>query len=145
MPTGWCLRTCSCIVLSQSSVSYWKVCVWGGVGGMLSFLGLAHMLDATQWMGWGGLGGMLTFLSPAHMLDATQWMGWVGEPHTGGVDSAWQLLKESIYQKFYRLVQPNSTATNHTYIQAWQWRWENNAVPNLCKKTAMAYLCEKDT
>ena len=34
----------------------------GGVGWMFTFLALAHMLDATQWMGWGGVGGMLTFL-----------------------------------------------------------------------------------
>ena len=31
----------------------------------------AHMLDATPVMGWGGV-GMLTFLELAHMLDATQ-------------------------------------------------------------------------
>ena len=59
---------------------------WGGVG-MLMFLELAHMLDATQLclsclcthagcyachgVGWGGV-GMLTFLELAHMLDATQ-------------------------------------------------------------------------
>ena len=66
---------------------------WAGVGGMLTFLALAHMLDATQVLGWGGgdvnvpctcthvgcyarcwvgVGGMLTFLALAHMLDATQ-------------------------------------------------------------------------
>ena len=27
--------------------------VWGGVG-MMTFVGLAHMVDATQVMGWGG-------------------------------------------------------------------------------------------
>ena len=70
--------------------------VWGG---MLTFLALAHMLDATQnaGLGWGGsnvpctcthvgcyarcwvgVGGMLTFLALAHMLDATQdaGLGW---------------------------------------------------------------------
>ena len=31
----------------------------------------AHMLDATPVMGWGGV-GMLMFLELAHMLDATQ-------------------------------------------------------------------------
>ena len=37
---------------------------------MLTFLALAHMLDATDaGLGWGG---MLTFLALAHMLDATQ-------------------------------------------------------------------------
>ena len=48
----------------------------GEVGGMLTFLALAHMLDATQWIGRGGPGGMLTFLALAHTVDATQWMGW---------------------------------------------------------------------
>ena len=44
---------------------------WVWVGGMLTFLALAHMLDATQDAGvW--VGGMLTFLALAHMLDATQ-------------------------------------------------------------------------
>ena len=46
-------------------------------GGMITFLALAHMLDATQHVGWGG---MITFLALAHMLDATQHVGW------GGVD-----------------------------------------------------------
>ena len=44
---------------------------------MLTFLALAHMLDATQDAGL-GWGGMLTFLAFAHMLDATQdaGLGW---------------------------------------------------------------------
>ena len=46
-----------------------------GWGGMITFLALAHMLDATQVV-WGG-GGMITFLALAHMLDATQ-MVWGG-------------------------------------------------------------------
>ena len=48
---------------------------WVGVGGMITFLALAHMVDATQDA---GLGGMLTFLALAHMLDATQdaGLGW---------------------------------------------------------------------
>ena len=55
---------------------------WGGVGGwggvgMMTFLALAHMVDATQVMGWGGV-GMMTFLALAHMVDATQVMGWGG-------------------------------------------------------------------
>ena len=68
---------------------------------MLTFLALAHMLDATQdaGLGWGdvnvpctcthvgcyarcwvGVGVMLTFLALAHMLDATQdaGLGWGG-------------------------------------------------------------------
>ena len=49
---------------------------WGG-GGMMTFLALAHMVDATQVMGWGGV-GMMTFLALAHMVDATQVMGWGG-------------------------------------------------------------------
>ena len=75
---------------------------WGGVG-MLTFLALAHMLDATQLMGWdgnvpctcthvgcyaidGGGVGMLTFLAPAHMFDATPLMGWVGVGWGGDVN-----------------------------------------------------------
>ena len=52
---------------------------WVGVGGMLAFLALAHMLDATQGAGL-GWGGMLTFLALAHMLDAAQaaGLGWGG-------------------------------------------------------------------
>ena len=42
---------------------------WSGDGGMITFLPLAHMLDATQLV-WGGE-GMTTFLALAHMLDAT--------------------------------------------------------------------------
>ena len=49
---------------------------WGGLG-MMAFLALAHMWDATQLMGWGGL-GMMAFLALAHMWDATQLMGWGG-------------------------------------------------------------------
>ena len=55
---------------------------WGG--GMLTFLALAHMLDATH-VGcyarcWLGVGGMVTFLALADMLDATQdaGLGWGG-------------------------------------------------------------------
>ena len=68
----------------------------GGMITMITFLALAHMLDATQ-MVWGGgddnvpctcthvgcyagglgRGGMITFLALAHMLDATQ-MVWGG-------------------------------------------------------------------
>ena len=74
---------------------------WSGVGGggMITFLALAHMLDATQLVrgGWGGGidnipctcthvgcyatgqgwvgGGMITFLALAHMLAATQLVG----------------------------------------------------------------------
>ena len=68
---------------------------WSGVGGggMITFLALAHMLDATQLVGddsipctcthvgcyatgqgWVGR-GMITFLALAHMLDATQLVG----------------------------------------------------------------------
>ena len=66
---------------------------WGGVG-MITFLELANMVDATQhhvpctcthgrcyatsWdgvgLGWGGV-GMITFLALAHMVGATQVMG----------------------------------------------------------------------
>ena len=64
------LRTC--LMLRTRDVSLGVG--WGGVG-MMTFLGLAHMVDATQVMGWGGV-GMMTFLGLAHMVDATQVMGW---------------------------------------------------------------------
>ena len=59
-----------------------------GWGGMITFFGLAHMVDATQHakagVGWGGVGwgGMITFFGLAHMVDATQHakagVGWGG-------------------------------------------------------------------
>ena len=54
----------------------WMLRNWSGVGGggMITFLALAHMLDATQLVR-GGWGGMITFLALAHMLDATQLVG----------------------------------------------------------------------
>ena len=48
-------------------------CLFGG--GMITFLELANMVDATQDVGWGG-GGMITFLELANMVDATQDVGW---------------------------------------------------------------------
>ena len=107
-------RTCSCVDFSQSPVlpclrSMLDATQLMGWGGMLTFLALPHMLDATQYVnvpctcthvgcyaldgvGWGGVGcqrslllhtcwmlrNMLTFLALAHMLDATQLMGWGG-------------------------------------------------------------------
>ena len=49
--------------------------VWG-VGGMTTLFALAHMLNAAQ-MAWGG-GGMIRFLALAHMLSAMQ-MVWGGD------------------------------------------------------------------
>ena len=49
----------------------YNVRCWVGLGGMLTFLALAHMLDVTQDAGL-GWGGMLTFLALAQTLDATQ-------------------------------------------------------------------------
>ena len=94
---------------------------WVG-GGMITFLALAHMLDATQQVGddnipcfahmldatqlvrggWGG--GMITFLALAHMLDATQLVrgGWGGDdniPCTQCVDRLWQSLKRFLPPK----------------------------------------------
>ena len=37
-------------------------------GGVLTFLEIAHMVDATSLIGWGGV-GMLTFLEVSHMVD----------------------------------------------------------------------------
>ena len=42
--------------------------------GMLTFLEVAHMVDATALIGWGGV-GMLTFLEVAHMVDGCGWYG----------------------------------------------------------------------
>ena len=53
---------------------------------MITFLALAHMLDATQVV-WGG-GGMITFLAPAHMLDATQ-VVWGGDDNDDNVPCTW--------------------------------------------------------
>ena len=46
----------------------------GGVG-VIAFIELAHMLDATELMGW--VVGVIAFIELAHMLDATELMGWV--------------------------------------------------------------------
>ena len=50
---------------------------WGGGGGMITFLELAHMFDATQIAGFGmltffELAYMLMLRKCAHMFDATQ-------------------------------------------------------------------------
>ena len=65
---------------------------WGGVG-MMTYLALAHMFDATHTgcfsrgtgVGWGGV-GMMTYLALAHMFDATHTgcfsrggVGWGGD------------------------------------------------------------------
>ena len=50
---------------------------WGGVGGMLAFLKLAHMLDATQWMGW-GVQRSLNLHTCNVGCYAMDWVGWVG-------------------------------------------------------------------
>ena len=39
---------------------------------MLTFLGLSHMVDATQHDGVGVGWGVITFVALAHMVDATQ-------------------------------------------------------------------------
>ena len=67
--------------------------------------------------------------------------------HTGGVDSAWQLLKESIPKNVSTRAKGTAKFNSrmHMYIRAWQWRWENRAATNLGKKRAMAYLRKKDT
>ena len=63
---------CACTHVGCYATGLW----WVG-GGVITFLALAHMLDATQLV-CGGWGGMITFLALAHMLDATQlvWGGW---------------------------------------------------------------------
>ena len=52
---------------------------WGGVE-MMTFLALAHMVDATQVMGWGGDDDVpcTCNFDLARMVDATQVMGWGG-------------------------------------------------------------------
>ena len=49
-----------------------------GWGGMIAFLALAHMLDATQ------LVWQITFLALAHMLDATQLVWGGGDDNVPG-------------------------------------------------------------
>ena len=61
---------------------------------MITFLALAHMLDATQVV-WGG-GGMITFLALAHMLDATQ-MVWGG----GGDNVSRRTLSHLVNKKLF--------------------------------------------
>ena len=69
--------------------------------------------------------------------------------HSGGVDSAWQLLKESMPKNVSTRAKGTAICNRkiHTHLRAWQWqwRWGNTAVPNLCQNTAMAYLRKKDT
>ena len=48
-------RTCSCVSFSQFRFLLAQG-QWMGWGGMLTFLELAHMSDATPWLGWGGVG-----------------------------------------------------------------------------------------
>ena len=62
---------------------------------MLTFLALAHMLDATQDAGLGCMGGMLTFLALAHMLDATPdaGLGWGGCDRSLHLHTCWMLRK----------------------------------------------------
>ena len=49
---------------------------------MMTFFGLAHMVDG---VGWGGV-GMMTFFGLAHMVDATQLLGWGGVGWAGDDD-----------------------------------------------------------
>ena len=64
------------------------------MGGMITFLRLAHILECGWWVGWvGGVGGMITFLGLAHILECGRgWVGGVGLAHIvvygcGGVPS----------------------------------------------------------
>ena len=61
---------------------------WGGWGGMITYLALAHTLAehipcVHGWVGWVGWGGMITYLALAHTLAEHitcihGWVGWVG-------------------------------------------------------------------
>ena len=72
----------------------WMLRNWSGVGGggMITFLALAHMLDAAQLVR-GGWGGGITLLALAHMLDATQLVrgGWGGWSHSLHLHTCWML------------------------------------------------------
>ena len=46
-------------------------CYATGWGGIITFLALVHLLNATQLV-WGGWGEMITFLALVHMLNALQ-------------------------------------------------------------------------
>ena len=51
----------------------------GGMGGVITFLRLAHILECGWWVGWvGGVGGMIPFLGLDHILECGRWIGWVG-------------------------------------------------------------------
>ena len=69
MPTSLVHATASTTSLVHANTFWVGV---GGVGGMITFLGLAHMLECGRWVGWvgwvGGVGGMLTFLGLAHIV-----------------------------------------------------------------------------
>ena len=65
---------------------------------------------------------------------------------TGGVDSAWQLHKESIPKSVSARAKGTAKFNSkmHMYIRAWQWRWENTAATNLCKKRQW-HTCARKT
>ena len=46
----------------------------GGMGGMITFLEVACMVNAMQLLGW--VGGMITFVEVACMANAMQLLGW---------------------------------------------------------------------
>ena len=61
----FCQKNCSnCFFVFDLSNCQGGVGGWGGAGGMITFLELAHMFDATQIGGF----GMLTFFELAYML-----------------------------------------------------------------------------
>eukprot|EP00438_Fugacium_kawagutii_P017308 Skav234193 [mRNA] locus=scaffold2984:203318:204243:- [translate_table: standard] len=60
--------------------------------------------------------------------------------HTGGIDAAWKLCKAAIPAGVTTKAGVGFNPKIDVYIRSWQWRWENAACANLCKKTAQVYL-----
>ena len=80
---------CTCTHPSRTHPLYSWVGGVGGVGGMITYLALAHTLAEHipcihGWVGWVGWGGMITYLALAHTLAEHipcihGWVGWVGQ------------------------------------------------------------------
>ena len=110
---------------------------WVGVGGMLTFLALAHMLDATQdaGLGWGDVNVPCTCTQVKHcLLQFARTFAKNGRKVIAGtqvIDKMWghfdDFLPKSIHNK--------SKATRLINDQIWEylysWQWRQNAGKDL--------------
>ena len=109
---------------------------------MITFLALAHMLDATQHMG-GGVRGMIIFVALAHMLtlDANvnhsllefcrQVHGLNQRPITAGtptLDRAWQDLIKRVPSE----IRAKDGETKKVNFALRSWMWRRNCKGDLC-------------